>query len=187
MAHGIGVANAYLVAEPGAARGLLFDTGAGLAELAAAWPPDIRGIDAVFLTHMEAEHVGGLEDVLARFGAPAALVPREARAPGGRPAGEGEILAFGTLTVEVFSTPGHAAAHNCYLVRKAGPAGGRALLISGDLVFAGSAGGGYFSPRQLREQLRRILGAVPAGTVIAPGHGPLTTVENELRFNPFVL
>jgi hydroxyacylglutathione hydrolase len=35
--------------------------------------------------------------------------------------------------------------------------------------------------------LRRVLGAVPPATVIAPGHGPLTTVENELRYNPFVL
>jgi glyoxylase-like metal-dependent hydrolase (beta-lactamase superfamily II) len=30
-----------------------------------------------------------------------------------------------------------------------------------------------------------MLSAVPPSTVIAPGHGPLTTVENELRFNPF--
>ena len=187
MTHGIGVANAYLVAEPGAARGLLFDTGAGQAALAAVWPPEIRALDAVFLTHVEGEHVGGLREVLARFGAPAAFVPREARAPGGRPAGEGEVLAFGALQVAVFSTPGHTEAHNCYLVRTTAGRGGRALLISGDLVFAGSAGGGYFSPRQLQAQLRRLLGAVPADTVIAPGHGPLTTVENELSFNPFVL
>jgi len=30
-----------------------------------------------------------------------------------------------------------------------------------------------------------MLSAVPPATVIAPGHGPLTTVENELRYNPF--
>lgn len=86
-----------------------------------------------------------------------------------------------------YSTPGHAAAHNCYLVRAPAAPDRPGLLVSGDLVFAGSAGGGYFSPRQLRAQLRRILDVLPPETVIAPGHGPLTTVENELKFNPFVL
>ena len=186
MRHGIGVANAYLVAEPGAAHGILFDTGADLAALETAWPGEIRAVAAIFLTHVEGEHAGGLGEVLARFGAPAAFIPRGASAPGGRPAGEGEAKIFGGLEVTAYSTPGHAAAHNCYLVRMPGEGDPRGLLISGDLVFAGSAGGGYFSPRQLQAQLRRILSAMPPATVIAPGHGPLTTVENELKFNPFV-
>jgi glyoxylase-like metal-dependent hydrolase (beta-lactamase superfamily II) len=88
--------------------------------------------------------------------------------------------------VTVFSTPGHAAAHNCYLVSAPGARSGNSLLISGDLIFAGSAGGGYFCHRQLRTHLRRVLEAVPPATIVAPGHGPMTTAENELRFNPFV-
>ncbi len=187
MRHGIGVANAYLVAEAGADHGILFDTGAGLAALELAWPSVIRRVDAIFLTHVEGEHAGGLCEVLARFGAPAAFVPRGASAPGGQPAGEGEARSFGRLEVRAFSTPGHAAAHNCYLVRALAEPAAPPLLVSGDLVFAGSAGGGYFSPKELQAQLRRILGAVPASAVIAPGHGPLTTVANERRFNPFML
>ena len=34
---------------------------------------------------------------------------------------------------------------------------------------------------------RRMLQAVPPGTVIAPGHGPMTTAQNELSYNPFVV
>lgn len=185
MPHGIGVVNAYVVAEHGASNGILFDTGADLAGLGAAWPREIRRLDAVFLTHVEAEHVGGLSHVIERFGAPTAYVPSGAQAPCGWQAGEGEEKSFGGLTVKVFGTPGHAAAHNCYVVRSASD-DRRPLLISGDLLFAGSVGGSYFSHRQLRTHLRRVLDAVPPQTVIAPGHGPLTTVENELRFNPFV-
>jgi len=185
MRHGIGVANAYVVAERGATHGLLFDTCGGLPALDAVWPRQIRQVDAIFLTHVEAEHTGGLREVLARFGTPAAYIPRGACAPGGRAAGEGEAMVFGSLEVVAFSTPGHAAAHNCYLVRAPASPGGCGLLVSGDLVFAGSAGGGYFSPRQLKAQLSRILGSLPVETVIAPGHGPLTTVGNELKFNPF--
>lgn len=191
MPHGIGVANAYLVGECGASRAILFDTGAGMDALASVWPANVKQVEAVFLTHVEPEHAGGLCEVVARFQVPAAFVPVGAKAPCGRGLGEAEPQRFGALEVQAFSTPGHAAAHNCYLVRAAktrtGGSTGDALLISGDLVFAGSVGGAYFCAEKLQSSLRRILGTVPPRTVIAPGHGPLTTVENELRYNPFAV
>jgi glyoxylase-like metal-dependent hydrolase (beta-lactamase superfamily II) len=187
MPHGIGVVNAYLVGECGGSRAVLFDTGAGLMALDAVWPRAIREVEAVFLTHVEAEHAGGLCDVVARFGVEAAFHPRDAKAKCGRAMDEGETLTFGPLEITAFSTPGHAAAHNCYVARVPAARSGNALLVSGDLVFAGSAGGGFFSHEQQRANLRRVLHAVPPTTVIAPGHGPLTTVENELRYNPFVV
>jgi glyoxylase-like metal-dependent hydrolase (beta-lactamase superfamily II) len=187
MPHGIGVANAYLVGECGAAHAILFDTGAGSDALTNVWPTAIRRLDAVFLTHIEPEHAGGLCDVVARFGVPAAFIPRGAQASCSCCVGEGETRTFGTLEVAAFSTPGHTAAHNCYLVRAPAARMGGALLISGDLIFAGSAGGAYFSQEQLQANLRRMLQTVPPGTVIAPGHGPMTTVENELHYNPFVV
>ena len=186
MPHGIGVVNAYIVTEPGASEGLLFETGPGMATLEAVWPPPIRDLQAVFLTHVETEHAGGLCEIVERFGVQSAFVPRGARAPCGRPTGEGEVKIFGSLEVTVFTTPGHASAHNSYLVRSRAGAGGTALLVSGDLLFAGSIGGGYYCPDQLQAQLGRVLGAIPPSTVIAPGHGPMTTVENELRYNPFL-
>ena len=186
MPHGIGVANAYLVGECGGSRAILFDTGAGIDALTAVWPASVRSLDAVFLTHVEPEHAGGLCDVVAKFGAPVALVPEGVKAPCGSGIGEGVKHRFGAIEVTAFATPGHVAAHNCYLVTAPGSRSGAALLISGDLVFAGSVGGAYFSHEQLQSSLRRVLAAVPPSTVIAPGHGPLTTVENERRYNPFV-
>ncbi len=188
MPHGIGVANAYLVGECGSERAVLFDTGAGIDALTAVWPRSVRRLDAVFLTHIEAEHAGGLCEVVSRFAVePAsALIPRGATAPCGKPVGEGEVKTFGPLEITAYTTPGHAAAHNCYLVRAPAARKGGTLLISGDLIFAGSAGGGYFCHTQQNTNLRRMLSALPPDTVIAPGHGPLTTVENELKFNPFV-
>lgn len=186
MPHGIGVANAYLVAECDGSQAALFDTGAGIEALEAAWPETVKTVSAVFLTHAETEHAGGLCDVVARFGVDAAFIPRGASAPCGQPMGEGEIRRVGTLEITAFATPGHAAAHNCYFIRSQTGAG-EGLLIAGDLVFAGSVGGAYFSEKQLQASLSRVLRAVPSGTVIAPGHGPMTTVENELRYNPFVV
>jgi len=187
MTHGVGYANAYLVADCGSSHGLLFDTGPGIGALEAEWPGAIKTVDAVFLTHAEGEHTGGLCEVVARFGLPAAYCPAGADVPCGQAMGEGERKRFGRFEVTALSTPGHASAHNCYLITAPSAQPGGALLISGDLIFAGSVGGGYFCHRQLATQLRRVLHAVPPATVIAPGHGPLTTAENELRYNPFVI
>src|SRR5271157_1605472 len=60
MAHGIGVVNAYIVAEGDEGRGLLFDAGPDAGALESVWPHEIRGIDGIFITHIEAEHAGGL-------------------------------------------------------------------------------------------------------------------------------
>lgn len=187
MPHGIGVANAYLIGECGSGRAILFDTGAGIEALEATWPKAIRELAAVFLTHVEGEHAGGLCDVVARFGAPEAFIPVGATAACGQPLGEGGVKRYGGLEVCAFTTPGHAAQHNCYLARSAADPAAAAVLVSGDLVFAGSVGGAYFSHEQLQANLRRMLGMFAPETVIAPGHGPLTTVENELRYNPFVI
>ena len=185
MPYGIGVVNAYLVGECGSSSALLFDTGSGIAALEACWPSSVREVRAVFLTHVETEHAGGLCDVVRRFGAPPAFIPEGVRAPCGRPAAEGEAGSFGPFEITVFSVRSPASSHNCYLVRMPAAPSGRSLLISGDLIFTGSAGG-EFCHREIETQLRRVLSAVPASTVIAPGHGPMTTVEHELRYNPFL-
>lgn len=185
MPHGIGVANAYLVGACDSCRAILFDTGAGFEALKSVWPPRIRQLDAVFLTHAEGEHAGGLEEIVAHFDVRTVFIPIGANAALGRGLGDGEVLTFGPVEVSAFKTPGHSAAHNCYYVRAPIARTGAGLLVSGDLVFAGSVGGAYFSHELLHASLRRVLDAVPPATVIAPGHGPMTTVENELRFNPF--
>jgi len=185
MAHGIGVVNAYIVGEAGG-RGLLFDTGPGSGALESVWPRSVGGIDGIFVTHVEAEHAGGLRDAVERFGVSHAFVPAGAVAPSALPMGEGETFAAGRICVTAFRTPGHCAMHNCYHVRSSSVPTARTLLVSGDLVFAGSAGGPYHCHKQLRAHLRRVLAAVPADTIVAPGHGPMTTAGNELRFNPFV-
>jgi glyoxylase-like metal-dependent hydrolase (beta-lactamase superfamily II) len=185
MAHGIGVVNAYVVADgPGPA--LLFDTGPGGDALDLVWPPSVRSVEVAFITHVEQEHADGLAGAVARLGVRRAFIPSGAAAPPAEPMGEGESFRAGGLLVTAFRTPGHCAMHNCYHVRSEHLPGARSLLVSGDLVFAGSAGGPYHCHKQLRAHLRRVLAAVPPETVVAPGHGPMTTAGNELRFNPFV-
>lgn len=185
MPFGIGVANAYLVSTGGDGA-LLFDTGASHAELHRAWPKQIERLEAVFLTHYEAEHVGGLEVVLRETELGFFHGPPSGRWPQCHALGDGQAVRYGDLSITAFNTPGHAAEHNCYLVQSTSRPKAPGVLISGDLIFAGSLGGGYFCCQRQLTHSRRILGLLPDDTVIAPGHGPLTTAANERRFNPFL-
>ena len=61
----------------------------------------------------------------------------------------------------------------------------RPIAIVGDSLFAGSMGGGNVSYRDaLRNNVEKIL-TLPEETIISPGHGPMTTVGEEKRHNPF--
>ncbi len=187
LPFGVGVVNAYAVVDCATGVGVLFDGGTGFEALREVWPREATRIEAVFLTHPEAEHIGGVPGALRQHGLAAFYGPRCGPAgPDCWPLGEGETVVAAGYQITAFSTPGHSAEHNCYLVRPKAVPRARALLVSGDLIFAGSLGGGYFSCSQLLRHARRILDALPGSTVIAPGHGPMTTVENERRFNPFL-
>ncbi len=185
MPFGVGVANAYLVSA-GGDTALLFDTGASHAELHRAWPEHIQRLEAVFVTHYEAEHVGGLEVVLRESELGLFHGPPSGRWPQCHGLGESKTVAYAGLSVTAFSTPGHADEHNCYLVKSLAQPQAPAVLISGDLIFAGSLGGGYFCCQRQLKHSRRIMDLLADDTVIAPGHGPLTTAANERRFNPFL-
>ena len=61
----------------------------------------------------------------------------------------------------------------------------RPVAVVGDSIFAGSMGGGNVSYGDaVKNNVDQIL-TLPATTVICPGHGPLTSVGEELKGNPF--
>lgn len=186
MPFGVGVANAYLVSTGGDSA-VLFDTGASHAELHRAWPPAITRLDAVFVTHYEAEHIGGLETVLREAELAHFYGPPTGRWAQCQGLGEGQAVEVAGLKITALHTPGHAPEHNCYTIGLAGKPGPGNLLISGDLIFAGSLGGGYFCCQRQLKHARRVLESLPDDMLIAPGHGPLTTVGNERKYNPFLV
>lgn len=183
--HGIGTANAYLVSDCRSGTGVLFDTGPDPERLRRMWPAGITRIAAIFLTHVESEHVGALAEVQRLFGPAPVFAPVGAKFPGAAGLGDGTRMECSGYQIETLATPGHAEAHNSYLVRVHGAAQASPLLISGDLLFAGSVGGAFFCGSRLREQVNRLLTTLPLATIVAPGHGPLTTLAHERTYNPF--
>ena len=93
---------------------------------------------------------------------------------------DGDVFPFAGFRVEVQHTPGHTPGHCCF--RTDG------VILSGDLVFAGSIGRSDFpnsSPADMTASLRRFL-ALRDDLSVLPGHGPTTTVGRERASNPFL-
>jgi hydroxyacylglutathione hydrolase len=185
--HGIGVANAYIAADCSEPTGLLFDCGKDAASLLRVWPKRITKLDAIFLTHPESEHCGGLEELADRFGPVPVFGPSGVPVSGVRVAHVegGAQLRFGRFQVTVYNTPGHAECHHCYLVSDPAVPDATSLLVSGDLLFAGSIGNAHFCAHRLLDNVQMLLHTLPEKTVLAPGHGPLSTIGAERKFNAF--
>ncbi len=95
---------------------------------------------------------------------------------------DGDILRLAGLTLEVLHTPGHTPGSACFRLED------EVVLLSGDLVFAGTIGRSDFAnsdPAAMRQSLIRFL-TLPDTTRVLPGHGAETTVGAERTSNPFL-
>ncbi len=184
MPFGVGRVNAYLMAGPGSDAGILFDTGNHIAALERVWPSSVRRLTGVFLTHWDADHAGGLEGVRSRYPDARVFGPL-GREPECHVLSGGETIESAGFQVQVLDTPGHAEHHLSYHVRPLSRPDCGGVLVAGDLVFAGSVACAFHCPRRLLMNVRRVLAELDGETVVAPGHGPLTTVGNERHFNVF--
>jgi len=59
------------------------------------------------------------------------------------------------------------------------------VAVVGDAIFAGSMGNGNDSWELARRKVKEQILSLPAETLLCPGHGPLTTVAEEQKHNPF--
>lgn len=183
--HGVGMANAYLITDCRGGEGVLFDTGPDAGRLRRMWPAGVKRLAAIFITHPEREHAGALEEVRRWFGPAPVFAPPGSGIAGATSPGDGARMECAGYVVETWSTPGHAEGHHAYVVSSSRAPQAPRLLVGGDLLFAGSIGGGYHCARRMREQVDRVFRGLPPETVVAPGHGPLTTLGHEKMHNPF--
>jgi len=96
---------------------------------------------------------------------------------------EGDTVKFGHQTLEVLYTPGHCAGS----ISLYDP--NNKLVICGDLLFEGSVGRADLPTGDmslLLEMVRTKILTLDGNTVVYPGHGDTTTVENEKLYNPFL-
>lgn len=174
--------NSFLVWEAASGQALLFDTGADADPMLDFLTKHQLKTVGIFLTHSHGDHVFELDRLLEKTGAEAFLGDLEPELDGTTRFAAGRMWEFGhALRVESRLTCGHAAGGVTYVV--AGLP--RLVAVAGDAIFASSMGGGIVSYADALRTTRQEILTLPPETVIAPGHGPLTTVGREMAGNPF--
>ncbi len=191
--------NCYLVrADQAATEAVVIDPGADAAEIRLELDRSGSTCAAILLTHSHYDHFGALADLAEGTGAPVWLPEGELdvfRRPNEffptipiRPYADEATLLVGGETVDaagisfqVKHVPGHSPGHVSYYAD--------GCLFSGDVLFSGSVGRTdlpFGDWDTLLESIRSLTDAYPPETIVYSGHGPATTLGDELAGNPFL-
>jgi glyoxylase-like metal-dependent hydrolase (beta-lactamase superfamily II) len=162
-------------------------------------------IVAVFDTHVQADHVSGLPELVARTGATAYLPEGAGVEFEHRALRDGEGVTLGNTAVTALATPGHALAHHAYVVTDHTRGEEPWFVLTGDALLVGDAGrpdlhahGAHTveeMARALYRSLTERLLMLPDHLVLYPSHysgsvcgrglsaNPISTIGFERRHN----
>ncbi len=189
--------------QGGPAHAVVIDPGDEAARIAAELRRMDLRLEMILLTHSHLDHIGAVDELLAswpgsvlacsaetsrRIGDPALNLsgvygyPVRAK-PAGRLLKDGEEFSAAGLNWRAVEIPGHDPGEMVFILENGDH------VFTGDTLFAGSVGRSDFpggDGRALVSGVRRLLASLPPATPVHPGHGPSTTVEDEIRGNPFL-
>jgi glyoxylase-like metal-dependent hydrolase (beta-lactamase superfamily II) len=174
--------NSYLVWDERSKLAAAFDTGATAEAMLDTVRAQGLTLRTIFITHSHEDHIADLPRLARESGAEVWANEREpVDFPGAKTFRENDHFHIGPLAVKTLLTSGHSPGMTTfYITGLSWP-----LAIAGDAIFAGSMGGSATHYDEQRRNTRRKILTLPRDTVLACGHGPLTTVRQEQQHNPF--
>ena len=175
--------NAFVVWDEVTREAAIFDTGWDASPLLALISENQLQLKHLFLTHSHDDHIAGLKQI--RDAHPKVKLHSSAKgAPPDQRNRPNDFIHLGSLRITNRDTPGHAEDGVTYIIGNF-PEDAPNVAIVGDCIFAGSMGRGFQSADLLKQKVREQILSLPGPTLLCPGHGPLTTVEQEKANNPF--
>jgi len=151
-------------------------------------------IVAVLETHVQADHVSGLPELVRRTGATAYL-PEGAGVDFDHHAlADDEVVTLGNTEIRAVATPGHALAHHAYVVTDRTRGDEPWLVLTGDALLVGDAGrpdlhgGDEHATEEMARTLYRSLTerllALPDHLALYPAHFSGSVCGRGLSANP---
>ena len=172
--------NCYLAWDPKSKEAVAFDTGADSGPMLQLTKERGLTIKLILLTHTHPDHIADLARLKKETAAPAHVCSLEP-VSGAEGFTAGKSFQMGALKIESRQTSGHSKGGITFVISGLE----RPVAVVGDALFAGSMGGGMISWDDALANNRKHIFSLPDDTLIGPGHGPLTTVREEKRHNPF--
>ncbi len=173
--------NAYVLADTEGGEAVVIDPGAPPGKIIEQ--VGSRTVRWIVATHGHPGHLAGKDAVKDAAGGVTAMHMADAKAflrSAEQYVLDGDRLDFGGFALQVIHTPGHTPGSLCFSIGN--------HLFTGDTLIAGGVGK-EMPGSDLRQQMLSIvtkLLRLPLGTAVYPGHGPVTSLENEIRTNPYL-
>ncbi len=175
--------NCYLLWDEVTLEAALFDTGFEAQPILDLIEQNQLQLKHLFITHTHSDHIAALGPIRERF-PKVKLHSNSKSAPVDQRNRPNDFVHLGSLRITNRDTPGHAEDGVTYIIGNF-PEDAPNAAVVGDALFAGSMGGARQWLELARHKIRDQVFSLPPATLICPGHGPLTSVEQEKTNNPF--
>ncbi len=193
--------NTYIVWNEDTKECLLIDPSDGFEEIDSFIDRMKLKPVAIYITHGHDDHFGAVNDLKRKYNILVYLMKEEeefivsvnynlSSSFGHARMIEPDMFFIDRQTVSVLGTqmkviltPGHTPGGGCYYFP------GEKMIFTGDTLFCESIGRSDFpggDARELLHSIREKLMALPDDTTVFPGHGPVSSIGHERKYNPFI-